>query len=142
MFGIGLPELFLILALALIVLGPDKLPETARKIAKIVGDLRRTTEELKRELELEALDDLKELKRPDYLLDKFTVPPDETGASHSASDASCDSGDNSSNSSERQFSSLGPEWKEAKKEAGSERKLDDVHGAPDAEGKVSRADVH
>jgi Sec-independent protein translocase protein TatA len=29
MFGIGLPELIVIMALALIVIGPDKLPEMA-----------------------------------------------------------------------------------------------------------------
>jgi len=32
MFGIGMPELLLILALALIVLGPKKLPELARAL--------------------------------------------------------------------------------------------------------------
>jgi len=34
MFGIGMPELLLILALALIVLGPKKLPELANARAK------------------------------------------------------------------------------------------------------------
>lgn len=47
MFGIGFPELILILALALIVVGPDKLPELARSIAKTLVDLKKTAEGLK-----------------------------------------------------------------------------------------------
>jgi sec-independent protein translocase protein TatB len=44
MFGIGLPELLLILALALIVLGPDRLPQLARQIARYMGKLKRASE--------------------------------------------------------------------------------------------------
>lgn len=47
MFGIGFPELILILALALIVVGPDKLPEVARSVAKTLVDLKKTAEGLK-----------------------------------------------------------------------------------------------
>jgi sec-independent protein translocase protein TatB len=49
MFGIGLPEMILILALALIVVGPDKLPELARSIAKGVLELKKTVSTLKEE---------------------------------------------------------------------------------------------
>jgi len=49
MFGIGMPELLLILALALIVLGPKKLPELARALGKGMAELRRATEDLKDE---------------------------------------------------------------------------------------------
>jgi Tat protein translocase TatB subunit len=49
MFGIGMPELLLILALALIVLGPKKLPELARALGKGLAELRRATEEIKDE---------------------------------------------------------------------------------------------
>ncbi|MDL1959754.1 MAG: twin-arginine translocase TatA/TatE family subunit [Deltaproteobacteria bacterium] len=55
MFGIGLPELLLILALALIVLGPDKLPQLARQIARYIGELKRASEELKSQLDIESL---------------------------------------------------------------------------------------
>ena len=50
MFGIGMPELLLILALALIVLGPRKLPEIARSLGKSLAEFRRATDELKEEI--------------------------------------------------------------------------------------------
>ena len=50
MFGIGLPEMILILALALIVVGPDKLPELARSVAKGVLELKKTVSTLKENL--------------------------------------------------------------------------------------------
>jgi Tat protein translocase TatB subunit len=43
-FGIGLPELVMILVVALIVLGPDRLPEAARGVGKTIADVRRATE--------------------------------------------------------------------------------------------------
>jgi TatA/E family protein of Tat protein translocase len=49
MFGIGMPELLLILGLALIVLGPKKLPELARALGKGMAEFRRATDELKDE---------------------------------------------------------------------------------------------
>jgi Tat protein translocase TatB subunit len=49
MFGIGMPELLLILVLALIVLGPKKLPELARTLGKGMAEFRRATDELKDE---------------------------------------------------------------------------------------------
>jgi Tat protein translocase TatB subunit len=49
MFGIGIPELMLILVIALIVLGPERMPRVARDLGKVVGDLRRTSDELREE---------------------------------------------------------------------------------------------
>lgn len=49
MFGIGTGELLLLLVLALLVLGPERMPRLARDIGKTVGDLRRTSDELKQE---------------------------------------------------------------------------------------------
>jgi Tat protein translocase TatB subunit len=49
MFGIGMPELVLILAVALIVLGPRRLPEIARALGKGLAEFRRATDELKDE---------------------------------------------------------------------------------------------
>ncbi len=47
MLGIGLPELLVIMAVALIVVGPDKLPGLARSVAKTLMDLKQTAEEVK-----------------------------------------------------------------------------------------------
>jgi len=47
MFGIGLPELILILAVALIVVGPDKLPDLAKTLARQVVELKRAANALK-----------------------------------------------------------------------------------------------
>ena len=49
MFGIGPEELMLVALLALLVLGPDRLPKVMRDMGRVVGDLRRTSDELKNE---------------------------------------------------------------------------------------------
>ena len=54
MFGIGMPELLLILAVALIVLGPKKLPEIARSLGRGLAEFRRTTDDVKREMQAAA----------------------------------------------------------------------------------------
>lgn len=63
MFGIGLPEMILIMALALIVVGPDKLPDLARSLAKGLMELKKTAEGLKETISAEGnpLDEI----RPD-----------------------------------------------------------------------------
>ncbi|MDE3101612.1 MAG: twin-arginine translocase TatA/TatE family subunit [Chloroflexota bacterium] len=50
MFGIGTGEILLILVIALIVLGPERMPQVARDLGRIMNDLRRTSEELQSEL--------------------------------------------------------------------------------------------
>ena len=47
MFGIGLPEMIVIFAVALIVVGPDKLPGLARSLAKGVMEMKKTLNQLK-----------------------------------------------------------------------------------------------
>lgn len=49
MFGVSLPELIVIFVVVLVIFGPDKLPEIARSLGKWTGDLRRTSDSLRRE---------------------------------------------------------------------------------------------
>ena len=49
MFGIGMPELLVIFVIALIVLGPKRLPELARSLGKSLNEFRRASSEMRRE---------------------------------------------------------------------------------------------
>ena len=55
MFGsLGLPELMLIFAVALIVFGPRKLPEIGRTLGKALGEFKKATDDLKSTIEREV----------------------------------------------------------------------------------------
>jgi len=60
MFGIGMPEFLLIMAIALIVIGPKKLPDLAKALGKALGEFKKATSELKDSLEIDKpLSDVK-----------------------------------------------------------------------------------
>jgi len=61
MFNIGLPELLIIAAIALIVFGPNKLPELARAFGRAMREFKKATEEVKESFEAETKD-LEEFK--------------------------------------------------------------------------------
>ncbi|WAC07571.1 MAG: Sec-independent protein translocase protein TatB [Thermodesulfobacteriota bacterium] len=64
MFNIGAPELLLIFIIALIVLGPQKLPDLARTLGKVVGEFRKATDELKANLNKDIKSSLEENHLP------------------------------------------------------------------------------
>lgn len=54
MFGsIGMPELIIILVIALIIFGPRKLPELGRSLGRSIGEFKRASNELRNTLEEE-----------------------------------------------------------------------------------------
>ena len=63
MFGLGSLEILVILALALVVLGPRRLPEVARTLGKAYGAIRRTTYELRTTLDREIREEERLLRR-------------------------------------------------------------------------------
>ncbi len=54
MFGIGMPELLLIMALALIFIGPKKMPDIARALGQGMREFRNATDDLKRSIDINA----------------------------------------------------------------------------------------
>ncbi|MFQ5901028.1 MAG: Sec-independent protein translocase protein TatB [Thermodesulfobacteriota bacterium] len=67
MFGIGFSELLVILVIGLIVLGPNRLPELARTLGKVIGELKRASEELKDTIELDSVDHPDSFRTDDLL---------------------------------------------------------------------------
>lgn len=57
MFGIGMPELIVILVVALIVIGPKKLPDVAKALGKGFSEFRKATESVKGTLNVDEIKD-------------------------------------------------------------------------------------
>lgn len=62
--NIGIPELILILAVALIIFGPGKLPEVGKSLGKTIKEFRKSTREEPEEVQ-EAVEVKKQLKAGD-----------------------------------------------------------------------------
>lgn len=60
MFGIGIAELIVIMIIAFVVVGPEKLPQIARALGKGIFELKRATEDIREEIETEG-DQLEEI---------------------------------------------------------------------------------
>ncbi|THB73045.1 MAG: twin-arginine translocase TatA/TatE family subunit [Desulfobacteraceae bacterium] len=54
MFGLGMPEILMILAIALIVIGPKKLPELAKTLGRAMGEFKRSAQDFKRSIDLDT----------------------------------------------------------------------------------------
>lgn len=61
MFGIGFSELLLILLIAFLVLGPEKVIHLSRSLGRMAGELKKKTGEL----EEQVLSELEKMKEPE-----------------------------------------------------------------------------
>jgi sec-independent protein translocase protein TatB len=62
-FGVGFLEIVVIVALALMLFGPDELPNIVRTVGKVMGQLRRQTDSVKREFYSAVYPAAEEIKR-------------------------------------------------------------------------------
>ncbi|MFC1493671.1 Sec-independent protein translocase protein TatB [Thermodesulfobacteriota bacterium] len=60
MFGIGLPELLVIMVIALVVIGPSKLPDIAKALGKGMAEFRKASQEIKDSFNLD--EEINEIK--------------------------------------------------------------------------------
>lgn len=88
MFNVGGGEVFVILVVALIVLGPTKLPEVARTVGKVMGELRRMSSGFQNELR-NAMDEptAKSAPAPKAPAPKAVPPPADEAAPVTRPDA-------------------------------------------------------
>ena len=54
MFGIGMPEMLLLLAIALVVIGPKKLPDLAKSLGRAMREFKKATNELKDTMQIDS----------------------------------------------------------------------------------------
>jgi len=101
MFGIGMPELLVIFVIALIFIGPKKLPDLARALGKGMAEFRKATSEIKANFDME--DELRGMedeisdsvsgaiagegsKQADKVQDEAETPPEEGNSSSEKKD--------------------------------------------------------
>jgi len=84
MFGLGFGEIVIVAILALVLLGPDKLPEAAKALGKTLQDLKKATDGLKGQLEAEMYSVEKAVKKAIDVSETGSAPQVPPGAAGSA----------------------------------------------------------
>jgi len=132
MFGIGMPEMLLILAIALIVIGPKKLPDLAKYLGRAIGEFKNAASDLKESIDINS--DIKDVKsqfgnisdniqgtvdvEPDLEQDKQSELSDSNNGDSNPNDSNSgdsNSGDSNSGDSNSGDSNSNDEPKEDKK---------------------------
>ncbi len=82
MFDVGVPEVILILVVALIVFGPGKLPEIGASLGKAIREFRRATQSLSDEIQsttrIESEDELRTRLLAEQTVTATPAPPPQT----------------------------------------------------------------
>jgi sec-independent protein translocase protein TatA len=76
MFGIGFPELIIILIIALIVIGPKSLPDLAKTLGKGMAEFKRAVDDVKDNLHAETFRESAEDLKNSLLYEKEEAVPD------------------------------------------------------------------
>ncbi|WP_027357915.1 twin-arginine translocase TatA/TatE family subunit [Desulforegula conservatrix] len=76
MFGIGIQELLLIFVVAMIVLGPKKLPELAKTLGRAAREFKKASNDLKTAIGLDEDDEVENKTKYSKKTDTVTVSED------------------------------------------------------------------
>ena len=79
MFNLGMPELILILVVALIIMGPKKLPEMAKSLGKGLREFRKATDDFKESIEKDIRSDVKTTSSAKPMIKADSSPPATAG---------------------------------------------------------------
>ncbi len=85
MFDVGFSEMLVIAVVALLVLGPERLPKAARTVGALLRKARQSFESVKSEVERELRDDelkraLKEMPQPSEAIRSLTQPLEQSAS--------------------------------------------------------------